>query len=248
MVKRQIAAVGCMGQLRVLCVVLVDTILDLVAVVSDETLDWPGSGIAQGADGVTLDLLGELPQHVDLGVVSLANFHALERVGQPAGSLAARSALSAALVLVELAQPQDRLDDVGRIVHHDHRRCPQPALQLPQGVEVHQHILAELLGQQPHRRSSRDDGLEVVPPSDNSSAVPVDEFSQRNRHFLLDRAGVVDVPRNAEQLGAAVVGTAEGGEPAGASSHDGGADRHGFDVGDCCRTVEDSRIRGEGRF
>lgn len=38
-------------------VVLVDSVLDLVAVVADEALDGPGCRITQRADGVTLDLL-----------------------------------------------------------------------------------------------------------------------------------------------------------------------------------------------
>ena len=34
--------------------------------VADEALHGPGSGVSQGADGVPLDLLGHLPQHVNL--------------------------------------------------------------------------------------------------------------------------------------------------------------------------------------
>ena len=48
--------------------------------------------------------------------------HAVHHPHHPAGALAARRALAAALVLVELRQPRDRLDDVGGLVHHDHRR------------------------------------------------------------------------------------------------------------------------------
>ena len=40
----------------------------------------------------------------------------------PAGALAARGALAAALMLVEIADAADRADDVGRLVHDDDRR------------------------------------------------------------------------------------------------------------------------------
>ena len=63
-------------------------------------------------------------QHVDLGDLGVAVDHALHHAPHPAGALAARRALAAALVLVELRQARDRLDDVGRLVHHDHApRC-----------------------------------------------------------------------------------------------------------------------------
>jgi hypothetical protein len=48
------------------------------------------------------------------------------------------------------------------------------------------------------------------------------------------------MPRDAEEFGAAVVGSAKGGEPASSSAHNGGADGNCFDVGDCGWTVEDT--------
>ena len=40
--------------------------LELGPEVPDEALDGPGGAVGQGADGVALDLLRQLPQHVDL--------------------------------------------------------------------------------------------------------------------------------------------------------------------------------------
>jgi len=235
-------------QLRVLGVILVDPLLDLMPVVPDESLNWPGSSIAQGTDGMSFDLFGQFPEHVDLGVVGLSDLEASHHVCEPAGPLPAGRALAAALVLVELGQSEDALDDVGLLVHHDHRRSAQTALQLPQRVEVHQDVFAELFGQEADAGPAGDDGLEVVPAADHSAAVAVDEFSEGNRHFLLDGAGVVDVAGNAEELGAAVVGPAEGGEPRGAPAHDGRADCHCLHVCDGGRTVEDSAVGREGGF
>ena len=39
--------------------------LDLFAEIADQALDGPCGGVAQGADGVALDLLGHVQQHVD---------------------------------------------------------------------------------------------------------------------------------------------------------------------------------------
>ena len=99
---------------------------------------------------MTLDLLRQLPEHVNLGVVGLSDLEAFEGVSEPAGPLAAGSALSAALVLVELAQPQDSLDDIGRLIHDNDCSCPQTGLKLPKSVKVHQHVLAKLLRQESH--------------------------------------------------------------------------------------------------
>lgn len=70
-------------QLWVLGVVLVDSLLDLVSVVANQPLYWPGCSVTQSANCVALDLLGQLPQHVDLSIVSLTDFHPLQNVSQP---------------------------------------------------------------------------------------------------------------------------------------------------------------------
>ena len=45
---------------------LSEALLELGPEVPDEALDGPGGAVGQGADGVALDLLRQLPQHVDL--------------------------------------------------------------------------------------------------------------------------------------------------------------------------------------
>src|SRR5690606_12348585 len=90
------------GEGRLARPVLADAILDLVAEVPDQTLHRPGGGVAEGADGVALDLGRDFQQQVDLGRVGLADRHALEHPPHPAGALAARGALAAAFMLVEV--------------------------------------------------------------------------------------------------------------------------------------------------
>jgi len=42
------------------------TFLDLGPEVTNETLDWPGGTITKRANSVSLNLFGNLPQHIDL--------------------------------------------------------------------------------------------------------------------------------------------------------------------------------------
>src|SRR5512140_713142 len=80
--------------------VLVDAPLDLGTEVPQQALHRPGGAVAEGADGVTFDLGGDLPQHVDLTLVRASFGHAGEHPPHPAHALAAGRALAAALVLV----------------------------------------------------------------------------------------------------------------------------------------------------
>lgn len=84
-----------------LLLVLSNAGLQLRAEVSDETLDRPRKGLAQSADRVALDLLREFLEHVDLALLGVAGLETLHYLHRPLAALAARRALTAALVLVE---------------------------------------------------------------------------------------------------------------------------------------------------
>src|SRR5262245_61030612 len=94
--------------------ILVDALLDLVTEVAQQPLHRPGCAVAEGADGVALDLGRDLHQHVDLALVGAALRHAGQHAPHPAHTLAAGRALAAALVLVEIRDAGERADDVGR--------------------------------------------------------------------------------------------------------------------------------------
>src|SRR3954470_15744296 len=93
----------------------------------DEALDRPCRRVAERADGVTLDLLGDVEQLVDVADLGVAVAELFHHPPHPAGALAARGALAAALVLVEIADAADRADDVGGLVHDDHGRGAKAA-------------------------------------------------------------------------------------------------------------------------
>jgi len=151
---------------------------------SDESLHWPGSGVTQRANGVTFDLLRQLPQRVNFIRVSVAFDESVHDLEQPRGSFAARSALTAGFVNVEFGETSDGFDDVGAFVHHDHGRSAKSRLDADEGVEVHQDFFADVFRKDRDRRSAGDDAQQIVPSTANAPAVALDQFLQRNGHFL----------------------------------------------------------------
>ena len=113
--------------LGVLCLVAVDAVFDLLSKVADEALDGPGGRVAEGADRMAFDLIGELFEHVNLSEVRVADLHPLEHVDHPTGAFAAGRALAAALVLVEVREPENGVDHVCLIVHHHNCCCAEAA-------------------------------------------------------------------------------------------------------------------------
>src|SRR5712671_6625191 len=90
--------------------ILIDALLDLVTEMRDQALDRPRRGVTERADGVALDLPGHFQEHVDLALVGATFGHTRQDPPHPPGALAARRALAAALVLVEIGNPRDRPD------------------------------------------------------------------------------------------------------------------------------------------
>src|SRR5262245_65419444 len=126
----------------------------------DQALDRPGGRVAERADGMAFDLVADIEQHIDLALLSLAPGHALEHAPHPPRSFAARRALAARLMLVEIRQAGDSADDVGRFVHDDHARGSKPGLERLENVEVNREaeVLARRDGR--NRRAAGDEGTE----------------------------------------------------------------------------------------
>ena len=184
--------------------VLSDTGLELRTEVTDQTLDGPGEGLTQSANGVTLDLLGELLHHVDLTSAGLTLLETLHDLVGPLGTLTARCALSARLVVVELGKTGDGTNNIGALVHYDDSGGTETRLRVLEGVEVHELVIADVSREDRGGRTTRDDSLEVVPAANDTTAVLVNELAERDRHLLLDGAGVVDVTRDTEELSTGV--------------------------------------------
>ena len=221
---------------------------DLVTEMRDQALDRPRRRIAQRADGVALDLFCHFQQHVDLALVGAALGHAGQHPPHPPRALAARRALAAALMLVEIGNARDRADQVGRLVHHDHGGGAEAGAQLAEAVEIHRRI-DDLLGRHhAHRRAAGDDGLEIVPAAADAAAMLLDQLAERNAHRLFDVAGPLDMAGDAKQLGADIVGPADAGEPGRAAPQDVRRHRDRLDIVDGGRTAVEADIGREWRL
>src|SRR5579872_4147872 len=219
-----------------------------MAEMRDQALDRPGSSIAERADGVAFDLLGDFQQHVDLALVGAAFRHTGQYPPHPPGSFTTGGALAAALMLVEIGDAGDRADQVGRLVHHDHRRRSEAGTQLAEAVEIHRRVDDLLRRHHAHRRSTGYHRFQIVPAAANAAAMLLDQFAERNAHGFFDVAGALDVTGHTEQLGADIVRPADRRKPGRATAQDVGSDGDGFHVVDRGRAAEQADIGREWRL
>src|SRR5215212_9060462 len=78
--------------------------------------------------------------------------------------------------------------------------------------------------------------------------MPFDQLTQRDAHRVLDIARTFDVPGNAEELGAGIVGATNAGEPSGAAAQDVGHLRDRLNIVDRRRATIEADIGREWRF
>ena len=168
-----------------------DTALHLRPEMPDQALYRPDTTISQRTDRVTFDLLGDIPEHIDFLNLGVSGDHAGHHPIDPAHAFTARRTLTATLMPVEMAQTGNRLDDIGRLVHHDDRRRAQPGFVFTQGVKIHQDVVTDILRQTGGGRATRDHGEEIVPATTNAACMLVDEFLQRDAHLFFDVARIV---------------------------------------------------------
>src|SRR5215469_9153499 len=197
--------------------VLGDAPLHLRAEMADQPLDWPHRTIGQRADRMPLDFVGHVEQHVDLSRRGVTLNHALHDPPYPTGTLSARGALAAALVLVEFCQPRDRPYDVGGFVHYNHSGGAEPTHDGNQDVEIHEHRLTDRFRYHRHRRTAGNYPEKIVPTATHPATVPLDQFAQRYAHRLFDIAGRVHVARQTIDFGSCVPGSADASKPIGAA-------------------------------
>ena len=196
----------------------------------DQPLDRPGRRVAKGADGVAFDLLGDLMQHVDIGNLGIAGAQLFHHAPHPARAFAARCALTAALMLVEIADAADGLHDVGRAIHDDDRCRAKTGADRFQPVEIHRRVHDLLGGHQWNRRAAGNDGQQIVPTAANTAAMLFDQIAERNAHRLFDDARPFDMPADLIELGAVIVLTAEAREPGRSAAQDRRHHRNALDI------------------
>src|SRR5512139_1240519 len=118
-------------------VAVLDVVLELVPEMSDEALHGPRRRVAERADSVSLDVVGDAHQHIHVFLAALARQDPRERAVEPAGALAARRALAAGLHVIEAREALEHAHHVGGLVHDDNRRGADRRTRLPERVVVH---------------------------------------------------------------------------------------------------------------
>src|SRR5690242_15524352 len=83
---------------------VLDVVHELVAEVLDHGAHRHGRRVAERADRAALDVVGDRVEQLDVAHAALPVLDAVDHAPQPAGALAARRALAAALVHVEVRE------------------------------------------------------------------------------------------------------------------------------------------------
>ncbi len=147
---------------------------------------------------MTLDLLRQFLQHVNLSCLRLSLLESLHDLFRPLATLSARGTLAAALVSVEGAQPRYCPDHVGAFVHDDNSSSTKTRLAIFQTIKIHELVVTHMPWQDWRRRPARDDSFEIVPTAADATTVFVDELAERNAHLFFHGGGIVDVSGDTE--------------------------------------------------
>ncbi len=196
-------------------------------------------GVAERAQRLADDVVADADQQVDVAHLPFAVLDPRQDLVEPVAAFAARRALAARLVLVEVQQVRRRPHHAGRLVHDDDAGRAEHRAGLRHVVEAGRDV--ELIGQQDrHRRSAGDDRLQLVAVAD-AAGVVVDQLVQRRLHRRFVHARLLHVAADAEQLRPAVLLGAERGEPLGAVQQDRRQVAERLDVVDRGRAVVEAR-------
>src|ERR1700694_2357515 len=98
---------------------VVDHVFELVTVVLQEALHGPRRRIAQRADRMALDAIGDIKKERELLTARVAGKHAPQQAIHPPRALAAGRALSAGLGHVEARDAPEDAHHAGCLIHHN---------------------------------------------------------------------------------------------------------------------------------
>ncbi|KAG1438678.1 hypothetical protein G6F57_019745 [Rhizopus arrhizus] len=168
----------------------------------EEATDGHGGGVTQGADGAAHDVACHVVQQVQIFRTAVTVFDAMHHAIEPAGAFAARRALAAAFLEIEVRQAQERLHHAARFVHDDHSARTEHRAGLGDGVIVHRAFHDDVGRQHRGAGSARDHGLQLLAAA--HAACQFEQRRERGAQRALVVAGTCDGAGEREQLGAAV--------------------------------------------
>src|SRR3984885_1343103 len=166
----------------------------LVAKERDGGRHRAGRTIAQRAERLPQDRVGDIPQLVEILQGALAGFQPFVDLVQPEGAFPARRALPARLVLVELSPAPHRTYHTGGLVEDLQRLGAQHRARRAHALVVQRHVEV-LVGEQRRRGSARRPELELMPGAHPTRVS--EQLAQRDsqRGLILARAGDVSGQR-----------------------------------------------------
>ena len=139
----------------------VDVRHELGAELVDVARDRDRRRLAERAQALAVDPVAHVQQQVELGLLRLAGLEPAQDLRHPARPFAARRALAARLVLVELRDADAELHHAAAVVERDDARRAHRRVQLQQRVEVVADV--DLVALQDHRgRAAGNHGLELA--------------------------------------------------------------------------------------
>src|SRR5438093_24661 len=120
---------------------------ELVSKFPNETLDRPGAGFPEGADGPTpWNIIRDLHQIICVGLSTVTMRKAVESFRHPKRALTTGRALATAFVRVKFGNVGKGFDDISRVVENDnraragHASCTDQRIEIVRQIE-HIHLL-----------------------------------------------------------------------------------------------------------
>src|SRR3569623_1259442 len=198
---------------------MIDVILELVAKMLDETRHRHGGGIAARAASAAHAAARYVGAHVEIALPALAVLDAVNHARQPARAFAARRALAAGFLEVEMSDTCQHIHHAGVYVHDDHRTRAQHRAGLGNGVIVHVDLHHRLAGHYRYCRTAGKHRLQILAAAHAARHIEQGRERRAERYFVI--AGRVDVARHREYFRSAVGGRAHFQKPFAAVAHDG---------------------------
>ena len=223
----------------------VDVRLELRPVLLEVARDRVHGEVAERAQRLPEHAVADLIQEIEVRALAAALLELRQDLHQPAGADAARRALAARLVHVELLRSERELHHAAAVVDDDDRRRAEERARRLDRVVVHRRV--DLGGRQHrNRRASGDDRLQLAAPGDAAGDV-VDQLAQRRSQRALVVPGLRDVAREREDRGSGRRGHADLRELGRAELDDLGDERDRRDVVDLGRSGVEAVHRRERR-